>query len=404
MGAVCGRVSKRMYSGGIEMRSNKLVKAVMCLLSVLLIVTALPLYAAAEDGQYDAESFPYFGEDEKDYLDEVKVKQQGTQAIIEYVYRSYAYGSPVYRGTGQCYGYAEMIRQLFGTTYRERRYGVKVTKKLLYNKLKDLRPGTHVRFSAAANGSRNPSHSIVLLKVNKNWIWYTDGSYDYNNGIRVDKRPLADLAYSTQGNGYKYLVFTREPAGSIPTVDKPDVKAIDDYINTTNVTLAWRPVRGAKSYIVYSSTRKYSGYKKVATVKKSRYVDKTKKISGKVYYKIKAVKSGGRTVASKPVKANKRLTVPKVYMTMYADADEPYYVLTWEAVKGATKYNIYSMNWTTEKRTKLASVKGTKWKHKLAKKNSGSVELYITAASGRKGSESDPAVLEYYPRWFTDFN
>ena len=382
------------------MRSKRLVQLAMCLLSALLMITALPLCALADDEMYDAVSSPYFGDESYDYIADLKIRKESTRAIAEYIYASYAYGDPVYKGKGQCYGYAEMIRQMFGTGYKERRYGIKATKKNLYNKLKDLKPGTHVRFSAAANGSRNPAHSIVLLRITKNTIWYTDGSYDYNNGIRIDKRSLADLAYSTQNNGYKYLVFTREPKGSITTVNVPDVKALDEGLGYGTM-VAWRPVKGAKKYIVYRSTKKRSGYKKIATVKKSHYTDKSKDVYGRVYYKIKAVGSGGKKVTSKAARADRLLTAPRVYMKVHADDEEPWFELTWEPVKGAVKYKIYTFDYDKEKYVRLATVKGKKWIHRI-KDDEDYFDLYITASSSNKYSESIPECMDFHLRWFMD--
>lgn len=381
------------YNGGIEMISKKLVRMAVCLMSALLIFTALPLCALADDEAYDAVSTPYYGDESYDYIADLKIKNQSTKAIAEYIYASYAYGNPVYKGTGQCYGYAEMIRKMFGKSYRERRYGIKATKKNLYNKLKDLKPGTHVRFSAAANGSRNPSHSIVLLRITKNTIWYTDGSYDYNNGIRIDTRSLADLAASTQGNGYKYLVFTREPKGGVSTVNIPEVAALDEGLGNGTM-VAWRPVSGAKKYIVYRSTKKKSGYKKIATVKKNRYTDKSKKVYGRVYYKIKAVKAGGKKVTSKAARADRLLTAPKVYMKLHSEDEEPWFELYWKPVKGATKYKIYTYNYDKDKYVRLATVKGKKWIHRI-KDGENYFDLYITASSANKYSESLPECISF---------
>jgi len=383
-----------------KMKTGKLLKVLTCLISALLIITSVPLYAAAlDEADYDGVSYPYYGEDAYSYLESVKVKNQRAQAIIEYIYASYGDGYYRYKGSGQCYGYAEMTRKLFGTRYKERKYGIKATRKNLYKKLKKLKPGTHVRFSAAANGSRNPSHSIVLLKINKDTIWYTDGNYDDNNGIRIDERSLADLAYSTQNNGYKYLAWTREPRGSIPAVNEPEPKAFDEGLGK-GTNIVWRPVKGAKSYVVYRSLKKKSGYKKIATVKKSRYhyTDKTKGVYGRVYYKVVAVKSGGKKAKSAPVRVNRPLTAPRVYMKMHYEDEEPWFELTWEPVKGATRYKIYRYDYDKDKMVKLATVKGKKWIHRIGD-DEGYLELYITAATTRKGSESLPEVMDIYTGW-----
>lgn len=54
-----------------------------------------------------------------------------------------------------------------------------------------------------------------------------------------------------------------------------------------NITLKWRKVKGATKYIVYGSTSKKKGYKKIATVSKKKSSYTVKKIKGKKIVKDK---------------------------------------------------------------------------------------------------------------------
>ncbi len=67
-----------------------------------------------------------------------------------------------------------------------------------------------------------------------------------------------------------------------------------------SVTLKWNKIKGAKKYIIYRSTKKKSGYKKIATVKSSKRTYKNKKLSEKknYYYKVKAVLKNGKKLTS----------------------------------------------------------------------------------------------------------
>lgn len=71
-------------------------------------------------------------------------------------------------------------------------------------------------------------------------------------------------------------------------------------INSAKVT--WNKVKGATGYYVYQSTKKNSGYKKVATVKGAKKTTTTIKnltLGGKYYFKVKAyAKSGKKTYIS----------------------------------------------------------------------------------------------------------
>ena len=79
------------------------------------------------------------------------------------------------------------------------------------------------------------------------------------------------------------------------------------------VNLKWKKVNGATGYVVYRSTKKGSGYTKIADITKGttvKYTDKTVKKGKRYYYKVRAVKANEANVdvlsgysAAKSVKA-----------------------------------------------------------------------------------------------------
>lgn len=64
------------------------------------------------------------------------------------------------------------------------------------------------------------------------------------------------------------------------------------------VTLTFKKAAGASKYYIYRSTKKGSGYKKIATTTKTKYVDKKVKKGKKYYYKVKSVRSVTNTITS----------------------------------------------------------------------------------------------------------
>lgn len=59
-------------------------------------------------------------------------------------------------------------------------------------------------------------------------------------------------------------------------------------VSTDGAKLTWKKVKGAKGYIVYSSTKKSSGYKQVAKVKTTKVTIKKLALGKTYYFKVKA--------------------------------------------------------------------------------------------------------------------
>lgn len=62
------------------------------------------------------------------------------------------------------------------------------------------------------------------------------------------------------------------------------------------VTVSWAEVSDAQKYQVYRSTKKSSGYSKVATTANRAFVDKKVKKGKRYYYKVRAVRAGNGTI------------------------------------------------------------------------------------------------------------
>ena len=66
--------------------------------------------------------------------------------------------------------------------------------------------------------------------------------------------------------------------------------------------VSWNSVEGATKYYVYRSTKKSSGYKKVATVEEESYTDTKAKKGTTYYYKVVAVSENATSAQSAYVK------------------------------------------------------------------------------------------------------
>jgi|GEM_PF-3881577 len=309
------------------MKKNVLRAVMLSLMMMTLAVTPMQQVAYADSPSHQGRS-DVFIDDMSVLIDDVQGYNAKTQAVVNYVFMTYSKGNKRFKGKGQCYGYAEKIRKMFGSKSKQKKIGIRPTGNNIYKYLKSCRPGTHVRFSAKKKGGGR-AHSVALLKVTKNYVWFTDGNMDWKNGIRVDCCSLTEFA--SWARSYGYLAWVKKPKGSPTKVKKLDVKASSGM--SGNNYVAWRPVKKAKKYVIYRSTSKSSGYQKIATVKAARYIDRSAPL-GTVYYKVKAK---GKT--SKAVSAQKRLSVPVVNAKVF-DAGDPRVELSWNAVTGANRYKV----------------------------------------------------------------
>lgn len=100
----------------------------------------------------------------------------------------------------------------------------------------------------------------------------------------------------------------------------PGAKLSSVKLNKNNQpVIKWKKLSSVTGYKVYRSTKKSSGFKKIATVKKGKtsYTDKKAKANKKYYYRVRAYKSTGGTNAYGSYSAVKsvktlKLTAPKI--------------------------------------------------------------------------------------------
>ena len=140
----------------------------------------------------------------------------------------------------------------------------------------------------------------------------TDRKVSYVNGNGIEQTwyegPKAGVKYYyyvvavKNGTAYKvkdsgYTIESGNSAAAAATVTNVTVaktKITSGKATKGKVTLKWKKVAGAAGYEVYRSTKKGSGYTKLATITKGSTVkltDKTVKAGKKYYYKVRAYKA-----------------------------------------------------------------------------------------------------------------
>lgn len=106
-------------------------------------------------------------------------------------------------------------------------------------------------------------------------------------------------------------VFTM-PASVAAAPKKPEqvTKLKVKEVTWQSVKLKWKKAKHAKSYVIYRSAQKDSGYKKIGTTKKKSYTDKGLTTGTKYWYRVRGVNGDKKGKKSSRVKGTPRLSVP----------------------------------------------------------------------------------------------
>ena len=373
---------------GLDFSRTKLLAALIAAVVTLSAAWLPAQYVSAYvSEEYTHEPQQFFLDDIEyakgvdEYLGPMVKVNKKFQNIIDYNVFS---GGTKFKGAGQCYGYAESVRKLFGTGGRTKKIGKKSTKANWYKVLKNCRPGTHVRLGNVKSGEG--LHSIAVYKVTKDTVYFSHANWDRANGIFHCAYPIEMVA-----GWYKYIQWIIEPTGKY-TSKTVQVGGYSSFL-TGKITLAWKPVAGAKSYTVYRAKSKNGKYKKLKTVKGTRYNDSTAD-GGTVYYKVKA-KTSKKTISSKPLAVAHAPTAPLITATHDSNGD---IVISWDPVSGAGKYQIYvsydDKDWN-EVNKKLATTAKTKYTFKADPAYGSYPDLKVRSVSTDGKTKSDFTYVYY---------
>lgn len=197
----------------------------------------------------------------------------------------------------------------------------------------------------------------------------------------------------SNGNIYTYRLMAKsavEDAASawskekqvIYKCSKPTVTLSLDSANGKPV-LTWNPVSGAKEYQVYYATSKSGKYQLMATVSDPGWMHEEAPIAKTCYYKVKAVDQNGYVSSYSSVKSiTTRCDAPTGVSVTLNSKGKP--VLTWEAVEGAKKYEVYYATSPDGKFKKLTTTSKLTYTHSKAK--TGTTYYYMIRAYGKSTS------------------
>ena len=193
---------------------------------------------------------------------------------------------------------------------------------------------------------------------------------DYIKYSTVTGTSYTNTSYIENGNTYYYKVRALKSDGTAgawssivavtykQTLSAPAVTGGNDAQGRP--TLKWNAVSGAAKYEVYRARSKDGDYIKYSTVTGTSYTNTSYIESGNIYYyKVRALKSDGTAGAwSSIVSVTYKQTLSAPTVTGGNDAQgRP--TLTWKAVSGAAKYEVYRARSKDGDYTKYSTTTGT---------------------------------------------
>ncbi|MDR3896930.1 MAG: leucine-rich repeat protein [Oscillospiraceae bacterium] len=215
-------------------------------------------------------------------------------------------------------------------------------------------------------------------------------------------------SYLTSGSTYYYKVRALDANGTAgawssivsvtykQTLSAPAVTGGND--SQGRPTLKWNAVTGAAKYEVYRARSKDGDYIKYSTQTSTGYTNSAYLTSGSTYYyKVRALDANGTAGAwSSVVSVTYKQTLPAPTVTGGNDAQgRP--TLTWNAVTGAAKYEVYRARSRSGEYIKYSTVTGTSYTNTSYIENGNTYYYKVRAldANGTAGAWSSIVSVTY---------
>ena len=137
-----------------------------------------------------------------------------------------------------------------------------------------------------------PNNGTLKKTTNFSTKKLPEGRYQlFIVGVAVDENE--DVVEDVDTSEYEHYQMQI----NLRTLKSP--KAVKAKAGKKKVIVTYRDAEGASKYKIYRATKKNGKYKKIATTKKTKYVDKKVKKGKKYFYKVKSVRNYNKTVTSK---------------------------------------------------------------------------------------------------------
>ena len=231
------------------------------------------------------------------------------------------------------------------------------------------------QYEVYRSGSKNGTYTLLGSTTNLN---YTDSKA--NAGYIYYYKVKAVNANSIKSD---YSATVAATCHCARPVVKPDY-----LISTGKPYIKWAAVAGASKYYVYRSGSSNGTYEYVGTTTATNYTDNKANAGYTYYYKVKAVSkvsSGANSYYSAAIGATCRCARPSVKITT-SNGDPR---LTWNAVAGASQYEVYRATSKNGTYTKMFTTSNLSYTNTSAK--AGTTYYYKVKAVSKVKSTANSA-------------
>ena len=220
------------------------------------------------------------------------------------------------------------------------------------------------------------------------YSYFLKGTAAFNKDHLVDTGEKATYFWS------QYPVSNMDFAPDAPAIPAAPRVTIGNSSASGKPKLTWSAVSGAASYRVYRSESRGTGYSLLGTTTSTSYVNTGAAVGKTYYYRVKAVNSAGTSAYSNIVSGTARTPAPAAPVLKGGTSSasgKPQ--LTWAAVDGAAKYDVYRSNSADGTFSKVGSTDKTTYV------NTGAVQgvtyfykIRAVGASGASGFSNTVAI------------
>ena len=158
------------------------------------------------------------------------------------------------------------------------------------------------------------------------------------------------------------------------------------YSDSGKPKLTWNAVSGATSYRVFRSESRGTGYSLLGTTTATSYVNTGAAVGKTYYYRVKAVNSVGTSGYSNIVSGKAKTAAPAAPSVTAGNSSTGKPKLTWNAVSGAVKYEVYRSTRQNSGYSLLGTTTSTSYVNTGA--STGTTYYYRVKAVNRNGMAS----------------